>query len=190
MKGAFIFIVGAAVGSVASYFILKKKFQKEADEQIEAVKEKMSELQNDNDILRDVRHKATENYHKSFDPIAKSAEGNNDMDYSSITKKYNPAAKKVNTDIVNVNEHEYFDYINNKGFNEKVFTFYQGDDSLVDEDSGMLVVDAEKYIGANGVDAMSKVTVEEVYFVDEANAVINCVTVSEDSYYGSEEPEE
>ena len=191
MKEIFVaFALGAAAGSAVSYFIFRKKFQKEADDQIKEVRAKMSELQNDNDILRDVRHKASENYNKSFDQIAKSAEGNNEVDYTAITKKYNNESKVVKSDIKSVDEHEYFDYIKNKSFEEKVFTFYQGDESLVDEDSGMLVPDPEKYVGADGVDAMSQSTVEEIYFVDEMNSLINCVSISEDSYYGSEESEE
>jgi hypothetical protein len=34
---------------------------------------------------------------------------------------------------------------------------------------------------------MNKSLVEEMYFVDEKKKTINCVSISEDSYYGNEE---
>ena len=47
-------------------------------------------------------------------------------------------------------------------------------------------INPEKYVGPNGVDAMKECSVEEVYFVDEKDEIINCITIAEDSYYGSE----
>ena len=95
-----------------------------------------------------------------------------------------------NDDITEITEHEYFNYINNKNYSETTFTFYQGDNTLIDDESGRAVHDPEKYVGASGVDAMSKLTVEETYFVDEMNEVVNCVTIAEDSYYDENTIEE
>jgi hypothetical protein len=194
MKGTcFVtFIIGAAVGSAASYFIFKKKFQKDADAQIAAVKSKMAEIQESSDILKDAKAKAEANHNKSFDDISKDPEEKPDdyTDYSAISSKNKPMKnnKKISDDgIRSIIEHDYYNYINNKNFAEKIFTFYQGDSSLVDEETGVIVPDADTYVGANGVDAMNKSLVEEMYFVDEKKKTINCVSISEDSYYGNEE---
>ncbi|MBO7453495.1 MAG: hypothetical protein J6U54_24440 [Clostridiales bacterium] len=197
MKSVFAFVLGAAVGAVASYIITSKKDQKKADEQIAAVTAKMSQLKEDNDILRDIRKKAAENYNKPFAPIAQPVAQSEDVppnmeiDYSAISKKEKTSSVMIkNDDITEITEHEYFNYINNKNYSETTFTFYQGDNTLIDDESGRAVHDPEKYVGASGVDAMSKLTVEETYFVDEMNEVVNCVTIAEDSYYDENTIEE
>lgn len=188
MKNIFTFMLGAAVGAVASYFITSHIERKKADEQIEAVTVKMGELKEDNDILRDVRQKATANMNKPFssivEPVTPSEEvpPNQQIDYTSYSKKSNPGIIR-NDDITEITQHEYFNFINNKGYSETTFTFYQGDCTLVDDESGRAVNDPTKYVGASGVDAMSKLSVEETYFVDEVNEIVNCITIAEDSYY-------
>lgn len=191
MKTVISFVVGAAVGSAASYFIFKKKFQADADAQIKEVRENdariIAELSEDNNFLRDVRKKASENYNKPFEPIAKSVEGNNEVDYHAISAKKNKVPKvNITEDIKSITEPEYFDRINNKEFVEKAFTFYQGDNSLVDEESGLIVSEPDDILGTGGVDAISKIDVEEVYYSDDINKIVNCIIISEDSYYGSD----
>lgn len=189
------FVLGAAVGATVSYFIVSKSERKKADEQIKAVTDKMAELKKDNDILRDVRIKSDKNLNKPYDTLLEPAKPETEVpddesdvkqeiDYSAISKK-NKAANVVikNDDITEITEHEYFNYINNKNYSETTFTFYQGDNTLVDDESGIAVHNPERYVGASGVDAMSKLSVEETYFVDEMNEVVNCITISEDPYY-------
>jgi len=191
MRGALAFIFGAVTGATVSYFVTAKIERDKATDQIEAVKAKMAELKEDNDILRDVRQKAEANYEKPIEMIVPE-ESAGETDYNAISVKKKKSKPKVvkEEEIKQVDEHAYFTYINSKDFEEKVFTFYQGDNSLVDEETGMLVPDPERFVGADGVDAMSKLTVEETYYADEANKSISCITISEDSYYGSEEETE
>ena len=161
------FVLGAAVGATVSYFIVSKSEHKKADEQIKAVTDKMAELQKDNDILRDVRIKSDKNLNKPYDTLLEpeksetevpddESDVKQEIDYSAISKK-NKAANVVikNDDITEITEHEYFNYINNKNYSETTFTFYQGDNTLVDDESGMAVHNPEKYVGASGVDAIS-----------------------------------
>ena len=200
MKGTFIFMLGAAVGAAASYFITSRSIRKQADEEIEAVRIRMTELQKDNDILKDVRRKAEENYNKPFTPIVEPEEPvtpsedvipNQEIDYSAISRKTGSSSPVIKKNgITEISQNEYFNYINNKNYSETTFTFYQGDNTLVDDETGMAVHDPEKYVGASGVDAMSKLTVEETYFVDEDNSMINCITIAEDSYYDENTIEE
>lgn len=194
MKGIVGFVAGAAVGAVVSYLITCKVERDKATQQIDAVKAKMSELKEDNDILRDVRKKAQENYEKPFYKIAETAEPenkNNTVEYNKVFKPKEVVkdVKDAIPGIKQVDESGYFQYIQNKSYGESVFTFYQGDGSLVDEETGMKVINPEKYVGPNGVDAMKECTVEEVYFVDEKDEIINCITIAEDSYYDKTEPE-
>ena len=186
MKGTFIFVLGATVGAVASYFITRNVERKKADEQVAAVTAKMAVIKEDYDILKDVKKNLNKPFAPVDEPVALSEDvvPNQEIDYSAISKK-NKAANVVikNDDITEITEHEYFNYINNKNYSETTFTFYQGDNTLVDDESGMAVHNPEKYVGASGVDAMSKLSVEETYFVDEMNEVVNCITISEDPYY-------
>lgn len=194
MKGIVGFVAGAAVGAVVSYLITCKVERDKATQQIDAVKAKMSELKEDNDVLRDVRKKAQENYEKPFYKIADVPEQenkNNEVEYNKVFKPKEVVkdVKDAIPGIKQVDESGYFQYIQNKSYGESVFTFYQGDGSLVDEETGMKVINPEKYVGPNGVDAMKECTVEEVYFVDEKDEIINCITIAEDSYYDKTEPE-
>jgi len=196
MKGVIGFIVGAVAGAAVSYFVTSKIERTKANEQIEAVKAKMTELKEDNDILRDVRQKATANYNKPFEPLAKfekvTEEANNKIDYNEIStnKVKKPQVVKEDQEIHEVDEHSYFNYVTNKKFNEAAYTFYQGDGTLVDETSGMRVINPEKYVGEHGVDAMTDASVEEVFYVDEENKIVNCINISEDSYYDEDDSDE
>ena len=185
------FIAGAVAGAAVSYFVTRKVERKHADEQIEAVKAKLTEIKNDNEILKNARKNSDINLEKPYDEIAKSPAANNDIDYTKFAKKpESPKKKEKDPKIKAISENEYFTYINNKSYSEAAFTFYQGDGSLVDEESGMIVIDPEKYVGPSGVDAMKEASVEEIYYVDEIDEIINCITISEDSYYGNDEYDE
>ena len=196
MKYAISFIVGAVVGATVSYFITSRCERKKADEQIAAVTSKMKELKDEdginivpgfvkkeNDIP--VEAEAVAN-NEPTSPIVKVTE----IDYNAISNAKKPVKKKENLreEILQVDEHKYYDYVNNKNYGESIFTFYQGDGVLVDEETGRRVFDPEKYVGPHGVDAMRKVSVEEVYYADEKDEIVNCITISEDSYY-EDEPE-
>lgn len=196
MKYAISFIVGAVVGATVSYFITSKCERKKADEQIAAVTSKMKELKDEdginivpgfvkkeNDIPVEVEAVAN---NEPTSPIVKVTE----IDYNAISNANKPVKKKENLreEILQVDEHKYYDYVNNKNYGESIFTFYQGDGVLVDEETGRRVFDPEKYVGPHGVDAMRKVSVEEVYYADEKDEIVNCITISEDSYY-EDEPE-
>lgn len=196
MKYAISFIVGAVVGATVSYFITSRCERKKADEQIAAVTSKMKELKdedginivpgfvkNENDIPVEVEAVAN---NEPTSPIVKVTE----IDYNAISNAKKPVKNKENLreEILQVDEHKYYDYVNNKNYGESIFTFYQGDGVLVDEETGRRVFDPEKYVGPHGVDAMRKVSVEEVYYADEKDEIVNCITISEDSYY-EDEPE-
>lgn len=196
MKYAISFIVGAVVGATVSYFITSRCERKKADEQIAAVTSKMKELKDEdginivngfvkkeNDIPEETVAVAN---NEPTSPIVKVTE----IDYNAISNAKKPVKKKENLreEILQVDEHKYYDYVNNKNYGESIFTFYQGDGVLVDEETGRRVFDPEKYVGPHGVDAMRKVSVEEVYYADEKDEIVNCITISEDSYY-EDEPE-
>ena len=205
MKYALTFIFGAAAGAVVSFFVTRSVERKKADEQIAAVTSKMHEIENDNDILRDVKQKSDVNLNKPYDELAKEepveyvqdGEGGpivkvTEIDYNAISNAKKPVkVKPIKAEdmIQSVDEQKYYDYVNNKNYGESNFTFYQGDGVLVDEETGMRVSSPEKYVGSHGVDAMRKVSVEEVYYVDQKDEIVNCIAISEDSYY-EDEPED
>lgn len=185
MNNALAFVVGAVVGATASYFIFKKKFQKEADDQIAEVKAKMSELKESNDILKVARQNADINYNKPFDAIAPESEEEpaGETNYSAISNKKKRTNVKAETQEVHkVTEVDYYNLVDKKKYDERVFTFYQGDGQLVDDDTELAVVDPEEFLGPNGVDAIRNVSAEEVYFADDENKSVYTIMISEDSY--------
>lgn len=175
------FIVGAAVGSVASYFIFKKKFQTDADLQIKEVRNKLTELKEANEFLHTARVKSDQNMNKPYEPIAKAPEENR-IDYNSISSKKHTKEEDPNEEIHQISEHEYYECIENKKYSEKIFTFYQGDNQLVDDETESAVYDPEMFLGPHGVDVMSGINVEETFFIDNKSKMVYTIAVSEDSY--------
>ena len=186
MNNALSFVVGVTVGAVASYFIFKKKFQQDADNQIAEVKAKMSELKESNDILKVARQNADINYNKSFDAIAKpvAEEPAGEVDYNAIStkKKVKVVKESQSQDVHKITDTEYYNLVDKKKYDEKVFTFYMGDHQLVDDETELAVVDPEEFLGPNGVDAIRDVSSEEVYFVDDDKKSVYTIMISEDSY--------
>ena len=184
MNNTITFAVGVAVGAVASYFIFKKKFQADADNQIAEVKAKMAELKEVNDALHGAKEKAEANYNKPIDLIApKEEQVMNTSTVSNIRKaKLSKKKKDDATGIRSITEPEYYRYVNDKKYDERLLIFYQGDGRLIDEESELVIVHPEEFVGPDGVDAMKDSSVEEMYFVDEDKDVVCTVTISEDSY--------
>lgn len=189
MNNTLTFAVGVAVGAVASYFIFKKKFQADADNQISEVKAKMAELKEVNDALHGAKEKAEANYNKPIDLIAPKEEqamNTSTVDYNAISNvrkaKLSMKKKEDATGIRSISEPEYYSYVNDKKYDEKLLIFYQGDGQLIDEESELVIVHPEEFVGPDGVDAMKDSSVEEMYFVDEDKDVVCTVTISEDSY--------
>lgn len=193
MNNTITFAVGVAVGAVASYFIFKKKFQADADNQIAEVKAKMAELKEVNDALHGAKEKAEANYNKPIDLIAPKEEkviNTSMVDYNAISNvrkaKLSMKKKEDATGIRSITEPEYYSYVNDKKYNERLLIFYQGDGQLIDEETELVIVNPEEIVGPNGVDAMKDSSVEEMYFVDEDKDVVCTVTIAEDSYDISE----
>lgn len=193
MNNAITFAVGVAVGAVASYCIFKKKFQADADSQIAEVKAKMAELKEVNDALHGAKEKAEANYNKPIDLIAPKEEpvmNTSTTDYNAISNvrkaKLSMKKKEDATGIRSITEPEYYSYVNDKKYDEKLLIFFQGDEQLVDEESELVIARPEDLVGPNGVDAMKDSNVEEMHFVDEDRDVVCTVRISEDSYDISE----
>ena len=189
MNNTITFALGVTVGAVASYFIFKKKFQADADDQISEVKAKMAELKEVNDALHGAKTKAEANYNKPIDLIAPKEEpvmNTSTTDYNAISNvrkaKLSMKKKEDATGIRSITEPEYYSYVNDKKYDERLLIFYQGDGQLIDEESELVIVHPEEFVGPDGVDAMKDSSVEEMYFVDEGKDVVCTVTISEDSY--------
>lgn len=175
------FAIGTAVGSAASYFIFKKKFQADADLQIKEVRNKLNELKEANEFLHTARAKSDQNINKPYEPIIKTGESDR-VDYNAISSKKKQKEVDPDEEIHQISEHEYYECVENKKYSEKIFTFYQGDNQLIDDETESAVYDPEMFLGPHGVDVMSGLTVEEAYFVDNRVKMVYTVTVSEDSY--------
>ena len=189
MNNAITFVAGVAVGAVASYFIFKKKFQDDADNQIAEVKVKMAELKEINDALHGAKVKAEANYNKPIEmitPVEEKVVNTNATDYTAISNirkaKLSKKKKDDATGIRSITEPEYYSYVTDKKYDEKLLIFYQGDAQLVDDRSELVIVHPEEFVGPDGVDAMKDSSVEEMYFVDEDKDIVCTVTISEDSY--------
>lgn len=212
VKGVFIFLAGAAIGSAVTYKLVEKKFQDLADEEIESVKEtfkkrlindsKRENLKEDKDIIEETK-----------DPIKEINKNNKKLEEIIKTNNYQVGVDMANEDTEDqqvdeivendeneedytvpvevgpevttpyiITEEEYGEF----GNEEKELIFYSNS-ILAEEDD--VITDPESVIG-NALEEFNDPMVERVYVRDESSEIDYIILRSELSYsdvYGEEE---
>lgn len=170
------FAAGAVVGAGAAYFCLKEKFKMQAEDEIRQMrdyyKKKMDELENDDE------EEESENEHSSyssFDSLIKDEEAKKAyVNYNTV----NPEASMTKEEFDEMRERAMMTqapedehdepYIltveefedGKAGYDSIGLSYYEGDDTLVDEAEDMVEVDETvgsenmEWFKASGVDAM------------------------------------
>ena len=138
VKNALIFIVGAAIGSVTTWYFVKDKYEKIADEEIESVKEYYS------------NRKPREEFNPENSPVEKNEETNQEQDdhmndYKKILsdKKYKNYAEKTaredgrDYELPSEDDNPFICFINpdqyGYEYEDECLDYYTGDDILVNE---------------------------------------------------------
>lgn len=140
MKGLYLlsFAVGAVAGSAASYFVLKKKFEKITQEEIDSVKEKFSYKFAEKPEKAEVEEKSEaaeekekEEDVKTYNDILKS----NNYGNEEVVKEQPSYIRIISP--VELGEDEYYSVVG--------LTYY-ADNVLADEEGN--IVDVEETVGA------------------------------------------
>lgn len=131
---AFIFLAGAAVGSIATWQLVKKKYEQIAQEEIDSVKEIFAKMQ-DKDIEAETLTEKTEVFDKEeYDEYV-----------AIITQEYS------HSEVPNLGHDRPYvisprEYVENAGDYDQFSLTYYADGFLTDEND-CLIEDVEGYIG-------------------------------------------
>lgn len=207
MKGVFIFLAGAAVGSAVTYKLVEKHFRDLAEEEIESVKEVFKErlLTDAKDENPNPRHEVEKNNSqleeiikngnystgvdmseeetesKHVEAIVEIVDDEDDEDDSDYTVPVEVGPDTAATPYV-ISEEEFGEF----GNEEKTLIFYS-DSVLADEDDE--IIDPESVIG-DALKEFDDNMIERVYVRDERSEIDYIILRSEKSYsevYGEEE---
>lgn len=163
MKNLFIFLAGAAIGSIATWKIIEKKYKDIADEEIESVKQVFKERQEKisnigsnvnnfetyKDIIKDL------SYEKEDSEIEEKTNESNDISLEEDIDRSKPYV---------ISPEEYGEIF---GYETKSWTYY-ADDVLVDE-FDQIVEDPEFYIG-DGLKHFGEFEDDSVFIRDEKSS--------------------
>ena len=160
MKNLFIFLTGAAIGSIATWKIIEKKYKDIADEEIESVKQVFKERQEKisnigsnvnnfetyKDIIKDL------SYEKEDSEVKEKTNESDDISLEEDIDRSKPYV---------ISPEEYGEIF---GYETKSWTYY-ADDVLVDE-FDQIVEDPELYIG-DGLKHFGEFEDDSVFIRDE-----------------------
>lgn len=152
MKNLFIFLAGAATGSIITWKLIEKKYKNLADEEIESVKKVFKEKQ---EKINNIGN--SKNNFETYKDIIKDLNNNEKDEYNEIANSYSNEETteddKVEEKEISNNSADHSkpyiispeEYGELYGYDTKSWTYY-ADDILVDE-YDQIVEDPELYIG-------------------------------------------
>lgn len=172
VKNALIFVVGAAIGSVTTWYFVKDKYKKIADEEIESVKEYYSNrkpkeetnpenspvekneetIQERKEHMNEYKKLVSDKKYKKYKNYANKPEREDGKDYELPSEDDNPFVCFINPDQYG---YEYED---------ECLDYYTGDDILVNE-TGEVVEEEEwqQMLGVEWKDRLEANDYESVY---------------------------
>lgn len=167
-----IFIFGAAVGSVATWQYIKKKYERIAQEEIDSVKETFSKLEvksknndsEDNNNVRTIVERAKDKPSVvEYAAWLRKQGYTNYSDTDSLSEDSNVSEEEVDENMINDKPYvispdefgEFYDY-------EKISLTYYADQVLADEDDE-LVEDIEETVGFESLNAFGEYEDDSVF---------------------------
>lgn len=196
VKNALIFVVGAAIGSVTTWYFVKDKYMKIADEEIESVKEYYS------------NRKPREEFNPENSPVKKNEETNQEQDdqqddhmndYKKILsdKKYKNYAEKTaredgkDYELPSEDDNPFICFINpdqyGYEYEDECLDYYTGDDILVNEIGD--VVDKDEWQDMLGVEWKDRLEANDYESVYVRNSYLEKdyeIMAIHESYYKDE----
>jgi len=166
--GSFLmFVIGAAVGSVATWQIVKKKYEQIAQDEIDSVKEVFSNKKTNEADNADVRNKA--NQAKEKPGVAEYAAMLNKQGYTNYSNKEanvkDASVKKEEGQVSMAADKPYViepeEFGEADGYEQISLTYY-ADQVLADEDDD-LVEDVENVVGFESLESFGKFEDDSVF---------------------------
>jgi hypothetical protein len=183
MNKGIIFLLGVATGSAATYFIVKKKYEKIANEEIESVvetfknrekaekdSEETQELANELCTIENVRD---ESYQDKINDLGYSSDVDTSEEDDDYTVKVENGPDIVAPYIISEDEYGEFG-------NEEITLIYYDDNVLCDEEDNV-IVNPEDVVGQALTEFDDQYT-ERVYVRDESHEIDYIILRSEKRY--------
>lgn len=191
MNKGVIFVLGVATGSVATYFLVKNKYKKIADEEIESVVQtfkkrfdELSQVNQDEDKDKNRVNPEEESKEESKTEKEVYEEAMKDLGYSTFSEDNEEESEdciaenvKVSVMPYIISEEEFNDPDNN--YDNQTLLYY-ADKILADEDDEK-IVDPEMVVG-NALAIFDDPLTERVYVRDETGSVDYVILRSERDY--------
>ena len=192
MKNVLIFIAGAAVGAVASFFITKEKLNKDHEEETEALRqmynERVDKIQNASDAIKTLHEKKAAIMQDIEAQVKKEEEEKSagETDYSAISnnKKKHKEEKKLEPIRV-ISEREAQKY--SKEFELLGLSLYE-DNVLIDDETENIIEDFEPWVGVSSLSDLRAVGDESIYILNEERKAIYDITVVDERFGDADEP--
>ena len=170
----FMFAAGAVIGSAATWFVLKNKYEQMVQEEVESVKEALSGLTNNTEEsveeTESEEEEDAEEYHQvNLDELEDLSEEETDEDleeYANLTNLYSSekgGAEKVRTKKPYVISPYDFGEIDEF---RKIDLTYYADGVLADEDDEV-ITDVDELIGAGSLNTFGEYEDDAVFVRNE-----------------------
>lgn len=168
-KYALTFTIGAAVGSVVTWKLLKTKYEQIAQEEIDSVKEVFSRRRNiinDNDSAVDETEGANEDNtdESEYKDAVKNSGYVNYSDMHSIAKKEDKHNMRENSKPYVITPEEFGE---NSDYECYSLTYYDADEILADEDDE-LIEDVDNTVGLDSLERFGEHEDDSVFVRNDA----------------------
>lgn len=165
----FMFAVGAAIGSAVTWKILKDKYERMVQEEIESVKEAFNNMNSDQEQTDECESEEEEEHHHqvNWDELEDlDEEPDEELEkYASLTNIYSSekgGAEKVEVPKPYVISPFDFDEI---GFQTMELTYYA--DGVLEDDSHEIVTDVDELIGEGSLNTFGEYEEDAVFVRNE-----------------------
>ena len=167
-----MFAAGAVTGSVATWMILKSKYEKRVQEEIESVKESFISMNNaqeqpSDDDTEDEEEETSEEYHQvNWDELEDLDEEEDELDeYAELTNLY--SSEKGGAEKVEVKKPYVispYDFDEN-GFQTMELTYYE--DGVLEDENHEIVTDIDDLLGEGSLNTFGEYEDDSVFVRNE-----------------------
>lgn len=191
MRNVLIFLAGAAVGAVASYFVTKEKLNKDHEEETEALRQmyndRVDKIQHASDAIKNLHEKKAAIMQDLEAKVAKEEEDKSagEVDYSAISTKKKPKEEKALEPIRMITDHEAQKY--SKDYELIGLSLYE-DNILIDDETENIIEDFVPWVGVSSLSELRTGGDESIYILNEERKAIYDITVVDERFGDADEP--
>lgn len=186
LSNILVFTAGAAIGSVVTWKIVKTKYEKIAQEEIESVKEVFSKITNEN-VFDEENSDETEDDISEEEAIEKEKEAYDELVHGAGYTNYSDIKQEEadNMDKPYVIEPEEFGECE---YATVSLTYYEGDKVLTNEDND-IIDNVDELVGADFASHFGEYEEDSVFIRNDELEIDFEILKDYDSYYDDDNEE-